>query len=127
VKESHSTPAAAAAAAVDDDDDDDDVDLSAYDLGGGDADDDDQEIAAAPVHMPTREELLLMRAARDTAGKSTKTYFVDDQARSIEKSAGSERKLDQLKLKKMIAQGKLPVPTATKHFDPREAMGGFRS
>ena len=97
---------------VDDDDDDEDVDLTAYDLGGGD-DDDDDEVSAAPAYQPTREELLLMREARDTSGKSRKTYFADESARSLEKSAGSERKLDALKLKKLIATGKLGVPAAT--------------
>ena len=62
--------------AVDDDDDDDDVDLSAYDLGGGD--EEEEEISAAPAYQPTREELLLMREARDAGAKSRKTYFVDD-------------------------------------------------
>merc|ERR1711988_2025738 len=89
------------------DDADEDVDLSAYDLGGDDDADEEDQISAAPARQPTREDLLLMREAKYSAGRSTKTYFVDDHMRSIEKSAGSERKLDALKLKKMLAQGKI--------------------
>ena len=96
--------------ADDADDDDEDVDLSAYDLGGDDDADEEDQISAAPARQPTREELLLMREAKYSAGRSTKTYFVDDDKRSMEKSAGSERKLDALKLKKMLAQGKI-TPT----------------
>ena len=80
----------------DDDDDDDDVDLSAYDLGDGKDDDEGGNAQVEVRHMPTAEELLLMREARDTAGKSTRTYFVDDALRSHEKSAGAERKKDAM-------------------------------
>ena len=80
----------------DDDDDDDDVDLSAYDLGGGKDNEEEEAVTAAPAYQPSAEELLLLREARDSAGKSTRTYYVDDALRSMEKSAGAERKRDAM-------------------------------
>ena len=79
----------------DDDDDDDDVDLSAYQL----EDDDDEEEARGPKPPAwpayaelTREEMLLRREMLDGGGpKSRKTFLVEDNENSIEKSAGSER------------------------------------
>ena len=79
----------------DDDDDDDDVDLSAYQLE--DEDDDDEEArgpaaGVAGVRELTREEMLLRREMLDGGGpKSRKTFLVEDNENSIEKSAGSER------------------------------------
>ena len=80
---------------ADDDDDDDDVDLSAYQL----EDDDDEEEARGPKPPAwpayaelTREEMLLRREMLDGGGpKSRKTFLVEDNENSIEKSAGSER------------------------------------
>ena len=79
----------------DDHDDDDDVDLSAYQL----EDDDDEEEARGPKPPAwpayaelTREEMLLRREMLDGGGpKSRKTFLVEDNENSIEKSAGSER------------------------------------
>ena len=79
----------------DDDDDDDDVDLSSYQL----EDDDEEEEARGPKPPAwpayaelTREEMLLRREMLDGGGpKSRKTFLVEDNENSIEKSAGSER------------------------------------
>ena len=79
----------------DDDDDDDDVDLSAYQLE--DEDDEEEARGPKPPAWPayaelTREEMLLRREMLDGGGpKSRKTFLVEDNENSIEKSAGSER------------------------------------
>ena len=88
----------------DDDDDDDDVDLSAYELGEEEKPREEvtQHASAQPSSM-SREEMLLMREAQDGAGKSRKTFFVDDSAGSLEKSAGKERR-DDLKKTRILAK-----------------------
>jgi len=92
-----------------DDDDDDDVDLSNYQLC--DDDDDEQEegggegaaATTAPAEPLTREELLLMREAADNSSKSRKTFFVDDLARSEEKSLGRERAADRKRARTAVS------------------------
>ena len=92
----------------DDDDDDDNVDLSAYDLGDEDKAREDQASSAPPPpqYQPSREELLLMREAADSGRadqRSRKTFFIDDNLESQEKSAGKERRQD-LKRTKFLAR-----------------------
>eukprot|EP00310_Coccolithus_braarudii_P025875 CAMPEP_0183333372 /NCGR_PEP_ID=MMETSP0164_2-20130417/2286_1 /TAXON_ID=221442 /ORGANISM="Coccolithus pelagicus ssp braarudi, Strain PLY182g" /LENGTH=266 /DNA_ID=CAMNT_0025502283 /DNA_START=43 /DNA_END=843 /DNA_ORIENTATION=+ len=101
----------------DDDDDDDDVDLSNYKLDDEDDDEGGGEGAASSTGDPqyTREELLLMREAADTAGRSRKTFFVDDMARSEEKSLGRERASDRKKARSAASQFGLA-------FDPAKQL-----
>ena len=88
----------------DDDDDDDDVDLSAYELGDEEKPREEVAHASAQPSSMSREEMLLMREAQEGGfGKSRKTFFVDDSAGSIEKSAGKERR-DDLKKTRILAK-----------------------
>jgi hypothetical protein len=87
----------------DDDDDDDDVDLSAYELGDEEKPREEVAHASAQPSSMSREEMLLMREAQEGGPKSRKTFFVDDSAGSIEKSAGKERR-DDLKKTRILAK-----------------------
>jgi len=80
-----------------DDDDDDDVDLTNYALCSGDEKGDEgEELDLSVPPPPSAEELLLAREAV-YGGQKIKTFFVDDNLRSQEKSAGSERSCDRKK------------------------------
>ena len=107
----------------DDDDDDDDVDLSAYQLGDEDEPKEDVAHASAQPSSMSREEMLLMREAQEGGfGKSRKTFFVDDSAGSIEKSAGKERRDDLKKtriLAKQVMGGSGPPGSGSDRMGPR--------
>ena len=106
----------------DDDDDDDDVDLSAYQLGDEDEPKEDVAHASAQPSSMSREEMLLMREAQETGSKSRKTFFVDDSAGSIEKSAGKERRDDLKKtriLAKQVMGGSGPPGSGSDRMGPR--------
>ena len=79
----------------DDDDDDDDVDLSAYQLEDDDDEEEGARAQAAGVagvrRAHARGDAAAPRDARRRRPKSRKTFLVEDNENSIEKSAGSER------------------------------------
>ena len=102
----------------DDDDDDEDFDESNYRLGD---DDGEEEVQAAVVPgsgpaAPSAEELLNMREAIYGARKSTKTFLIEDDLNSIEKTAGAERSAARrhvaVQLKAVARQDSRGLPTA---------------
>ena len=101
-----------------DDDDDEDFDESNYRLGD---DDGEEEVQAAVVPgsgpaAPSAEELLNMREAIYGARKSTKTFLIEDDLNSIEKTAGAERSAARrhvaVQLKAVARQDSRGLPTA---------------
>ena len=94
-----------------DDDDDDDVDLTNYALCSGDEKGDEgEELDLSVPPPPSAEELLLAREAV-YGGQKIKTFFVDDNLRSQEKSAGSERSCDRKKAMAGALVSCLPHPS----------------
>ena len=107
-----------------DDDDDDDFDPRNY----GEEEEEEEEPPPPSFDQPelSREQQLLAREARERQWgfkNSTKTFFVDDELRSLEKSAGRERALDKKHIMGALKSGAAPgagaLPGA---FDPRAAM-----
>ncbi len=111
----------------DDDDDDEGVDLSNYMVGGGE---EEEEVVVQPGSAPAGpsvEERLLAREAADTSHKN-KVFYADDNLRSLEKSAGSERSSDRKRLVEMMkGEGAAPParrpPRPPVYDSPSRALG----
>lgn len=91
----------------DDDDDDENFDASAYELGGNDDQNDEgeeEEKGWVPQPEMTAEEKLLAREQLYGLSSSRKTFFLEDQNQSEEKSAGRERAMDRKRLKQQLGR-----------------------
>ena len=93
-----------------DDDDDEYFDESNYRIEDDDRDEEELAVPAAPVREMTAEERLLMREARDAGQRKQKTFYIDDELVSLERSAGNERMADKKKVLSLMKNMGMPRP-----------------